>query len=405
MAPAPFINPYLQTLDRMQREPLSPLRLTDRARALLVEQYGPSSRSTEAAFAHGAAGLLSGHTHYVNGFAVLMSFQQGTAVAVRPTDAPRSHLTFEGSDSQWTFGTAGPDAEADHRETPAWVCLVEDVVRALGTAGTQVEVAVVSTVQAGCAEAYLAALVVAAARALQALFALPHTPAALLERIRRVMDPCVGLPFSAAYLVAAEAGRPDFFTLVDTATGEHLPLDAPGRDRLGWGLIDVGGEPSAKTSVHWGYRENAEKALAFLQKRDFEYLTSFRDLDYRDLQRALGVLPRRLRPVVRHLVTENHRVQKMVFAAQKKDWQLFGALLLMSHASLRDDWGHTSDEVDFVVEQVEAMTLDGMYGASVSGRGGCVLIVGQPFVVPLCLDRVKAAFEERFGYLPATMLL
>ena len=405
IATAPFINPYLETLDRVQREPLAPGQLTDRARALLVERCGQSDRSTEAAFAHGAAGLLSGHTHYFNGFAVLMSFRQGTAVALRPTDAPRSQLSFEGSDIRWTFDALRPASEADRRDEPAWVCLVEEVVRQLGTAGAQVEVVVVSTVLAGCTEAYLAALSMAAARAMQALFALPESRSTLIEMIGRIMGECVGLPFSLAYLVTAEAGRPQHFTLVDTATGEQLPLKAPGRDRLGWGLVDIGSERLAKASVHWEYKEKAEKALALLQKRGFDHLTSFRDLDYRDLQRALGALPRRLRPVVRHLVTENHRVQKMVFATRKQDWQLFGALLLMSHASLRDDWRRTSDEVNFVVEQVEAMTLDGMYGASVSGRGGCVLVVGQPFTVPLCLDRVKTAFEDRFARTPATMLL
>ena len=405
MATAPFINPYLETLDRVQREPLRPGSLTDRARALLVERYGPSDQSTEAAFAHGTAGLLTGHTHYFDGFAVLMSFRQGTAVALRPTAAPRSRLTFEGSTNQWDFEATGSVPETDGQDLPAWVCIVEEVVRQLGTAGAQVEVAVVSTVPAGCTEGYLAALSVAAGRAMQALFALPESPSTLIETVGQIMSDCVGLPFSTAYLVAAEAGRPQHFTLVDTATGEHLPLDAPGRDRLGWGLIDVGSGRLAKASVHWEYKERAEKALAILQKRGFDQLPSFRDLDFQDLQRALGLLPRRLRPVVRHLVTQNHRVQKMVFATRKQDWQLFGALLLMSHASVRDDWGRTSEAVDFVTEQVEAMTLDGMYGASVSGRGGCVLVVGQPYVVPLCLDRVRTAFEERFGHRPTTMLL
>ena len=402
---APFINPYLETLDRVQRQPLKPGQLTDRARALLVEQYGASERSVEAAFAHGAAGLLCGHTHYFNGFAVLMSFRQGTAVALRPTDAPQSQLTFEGSDTRWTFDALGPAVEAGSRERPAWVCIVEEVVRQLGTGGVQVEAAVVSTVPAGCTEAYLAALSVAAARAMQALFALPESTSMLIGSIDQIMDDCVGLPFSLAYLVTAEAGRPEHFTLVDTATVEQLPLEAPGRDKLGWGLVDVGSGRLAKASVHWEYKEKAEKALAHLQKRGFDTLTSFRELDYQDLQRALGVLPRRLRPIVRHLVTQNHRVQKMVFAARKQDWQLFGALLLMSHASVRDDWGRSSDPVNFVVEEAEAMTLDGMYGASVSGRGGCVLVVGQPYVVPLWLDHVKTAFEDRFGYRPATMLL
>ena len=405
IAAAPFVEPSGQPRASMPRQPLGPDHLTARACALLVERCGRSGRSTEAAFAHGAAGLLSGHTHYFDGFALLMSFRQGTAVAVRETEASHSVITFEGSDERWSFDGAAVASEDEAEAWPAWACLVKKVVRQVGEAGVQVEVAVVSTVRSGCTEAYLAALGVAAARAVQALFAVPESTPALLETVCQIIGACLGLPFSNAYLIAAEAGRPSLLTLVDTATGEQLAVEAPIGEQFGWGLVDVGGGRLAKASAHWEYKEKAEKALAVLRKRGFDQLTSFRDLEHRDLERALGVLPRRLKPVVRHLVTENRRVQRMVLATSKKDWQMFGALLLMSHASLRDDWSRTNDEVDYVVEQVEAMSLDGMYGASVSGRGGCVLVVGQPFVVPRCLQRIETGFEARFGHTPDVMML
>ncbi len=403
IATAPFVEPPGRLRERMRRQPLGPDQLTARAQSLLAERCGPSGHSTEAAFAHGAAGLLSGHTHYFDGFAVLMSFRQGTAVAARETEAPESVITFEGSDQRWTFGGAASEDEAE--AWPAWACLVKEVVRKVGVAGTQVEVAVVSTVRSGCVEAYLASLGVAAARAVQALFAVPESTPALLETLCEIISACLGLPFSNAYLIAAEAGHPSHLTLVDTATGEQLPVEAPIGEQFAWGLVDVGGGRLAKASVQWEHKEKAEKALAVLQRRGFDQLTSFRDLEHRDLERALGVLPRRLKPVVRHLVTENRRVQRMVMATSKKDWQMFGALLLMSHASLRDDWGRTNAEVDFVVEQVEAMSIDGMYGASVTGRGGCVLVVGQPFVVPRCLEHIETSFEARFGHPPEVMML
>ena len=402
---APFVHPYAQTPDRMRPQPLSPDQLTDRARALLVAQCGASGQEIEAAFAHGAVGIFSGHTHYFDGFALLMSFEQGTAVAIRETASPQSVLLFEGSDTRWTFDGATLAPGVDGAAWPAWACVVKEIVGQVGRAGVQVEVAVVSTVRAGCTEAYLSALGVAAARAVQAVFAVPAGTASLIETVCQIIGDCVGLPFSRAYLIAAEAGRPSYLTLVDTATGEQLPVEAPSRERLGWGLVDVGGERFAKASVHWEHKEKAEKALSILQKRGFENLVSFRDLEHRDLHRALGALPRRLKPIVRHLVTENRRVQRMLFASRNDDSQMFGALLLMSHASLRDDWGRTSEAVDFVVEQVEAMSLDGMYGASVTGRGGCVLVVGQPFLVPRCLSRIQTGFEARFGYAPAVMVL
>ncbi len=400
----PFINPYLQALDRLQRHrTLRPEQLTERAQALLLERCGASANRVEAACAHGAVGLLAGHTNYFDGFAMLMPLQHGTAVAVRETTRPHSRLTFDGNDQAWTF--EHDDAGEDRRDWPAWACIAEALVRRLVPPGLQVDVAVVSTIQPGCTDAYLAALGVATARAAQALFALPESTPDLLAKIERVGAACLGLPFSAAYVIAAEAGRPGSFTLVDIATGEQLPLEAPAHDVMGWGLVDVGYARLPKASPDWARRHKADEAVAVLQQRGFEHLTSLRDLDHRDLQRALGALPRRLKPVVRHLVTENRRVQKLVVATRRRDWQLFGTLLLMSHASLRTDGKRTSDELDFVVAQVEAMSLDGMYGACVTGRGSCVLVLGQPFVVPACLDRIAGAFTERFGYTPETLLL
>ena len=100
---APFVHSYRQTPDRMRPRPLSPDELTDRARALLIEQGGASGQEIEAAFAHGAFGILSGHTHYFDGFALLMCFEQGTAVAIRETASPQSVLFFDGDDTRWTF--------------------------------------------------------------------------------------------------------------------------------------------------------------------------------------------------------------------------------------------------------------------------------------------------------------
>ncbi len=402
----PFIKPLLRALDRIQaREALRPEQLTDRARALLAERFGAAEPPVEAAFAHGSVGLLGEHTHYFDGFALCLSLAQGTAVAVRRAGAGVSRVAFEGGRAPWTFDRARDEERQDRPDGTSWACLVEDLVRRLGPAEVQVEVAVVTTVQPACLDAYLAALGVATARALQARFALPFGTTALLRAVREVIAACAEQPFSAAYVVAAEAGRPYAFTLVDADSLDHLPVESPARDMLGWGLVEVERGPVCPPAFYRKQQERADKALALLQRKAFPRLTSFRNLDFLDQPRALDALPRRYRPFVRYLVSENHRVQKLVWAARRRDWQLFGALLLISHASLRNDARSSSAEVDFVVEQVETMTLEGMYGACRAGRGGCILLVGQPFIVPQCLDRIKAAFQERFGHAPETTLL
>lgn len=398
----PFIKPYLQKLDRMQqRETLRPEQHTERASGLLGERYGLTDAPAEAAFAHGAIGLLAGHTHYAEGFAVLMPIQQGTAVAVRMGTAGCSQISFEGNDTRWTCGSDGTPLPKDR---PAWVRIVDHLIRRLG-GDRDLDVAVVSTFPPGCMDAYLAALAVATARAMQALLALPERTADLLPELCDAITTSTGLPFSTAYLIAANAGMPEQFVLVDTSSDEHLPLDAPPHDVLGWGLVDVGTGQRYDATLHQKRKTRAEEVLAVLQQKGFPQLASVQQLEHRDLERALQAMPRRLKPVLRHLVSENRRVQKLVVAARRRDWQLFGAMLLMSHASLRDDWSQTNEEVDLVVGQVEAMSLDGMDGACVTGRGGCVLVLGKPFVVPACLDRIEAAFQHRFGSVPEMMVL
>jgi galactokinase len=148
----------------------------------------------------------------------------------------------------------------------------------------------------------------------------------------------------------------------------------------------------------------ASDALAILRRHGFPDLTSYRDLEHRDLDRALNAVPDAHAPIVRYLVTENRRVQKLVAAVRRRDWQMMGALMFMSHAVQRDDWRLTSPESNHVVAEVEAMSLEGLYGARATGRTGAVLIAGQPFVIPNFLDRIQSQVRDRFQA-PAHSLL
>lgn len=398
----PYVTPYLDALDRMQeRTIVRPKQLTERARSLLAERFGSRPERIEAAFAHGATGLIGEHTHYFDGFAVLMSLPLGTAVAARILHEGPSRLAFEGGEESWSFDAARPP----DTKGPTWVRLVEEILHRLLPSGASVEVAVLSTVPSSCLDAYLACLGIATARVAQSLFAFSDGSLEIQRLVRNVIVTCTGYPFSIAYLVAADAGRPEEYTLVDTYTMEHLPLEAPSREVLGWGFVDVGMGTLQDVSFHTQRFEIAAEAARVLRQKGFPALTSLRDLEHKDLKLALNVLPRRWRPAVRHLVTENRRVQKLVVAVRRTDWQMFGALLLMSHSSHQKDWSSTNELVDAVVNETETMSIEGMYGASVTGRGGCVLVAGQPYIVPRCLDRIQGRLLERFDIRSDVMLL
>jgi galactokinase len=403
----PFVRPFLHALDRMQEQTAHPPEtLAERARTLLRDRWGGTDAAVETTFAHGAISLLADQTNYSNGFALLMPLRQGTAVAVRRAAEGRSRLVFEGSDVEWSL-EADPAQPASADAPPMWARTVRRIAEQWGPAGTAVEIAVVSTVPAVCLDAYLAALAVASARALRALHP-DLNPGALepqLPLLRRIVADCTELPYSIAHLIATCAEEASTFVLVDTATHEHLTVETDARETLGWSLLDPGGPLAREGAFYRKRRDQADEAIEQLRENGFAGLESFRELEHRTLPQALDVLPQPLKPIVRHLVTENRRVQKMVAALRRSDWQMVGGLLLMSHASRRDDWQATHERPDFLVDQVEGMTMESMYGASMTGRNGYVVVVGQPFAVPPALDRIVEAFQQRFDATPNTMLL
>jgi galactokinase len=87
-------------------------------------------------------------------------------------------------------------------------------------------------------------------------------------------------------------------------------------------------------------------------------------------------------------------VQKHVAAMRRGDWQMIGALLLMSHASLRDALEGTTDLSDEVVEAVESMMLDGAYGACMTSRDGLILVTGRPHALDNLLDAIPTTVSE-----------
>lgn len=390
-----FVQPFLRTLNQMrEQEPLRPDRVTERASDLLQETFGPAREPIEATFAHASIGVMADHTHYFDGFALLMSVPFGVAVAVREASGKAGRVIVATSD-----GAPRTDPRPTERPTE----LEDPLARVAAQTAHQMEdadrldLAVVSTVPPSMRAGSESAAALATARAISATTSMSFPRNALLLEGTAAVEKVTGAPFSIAYLLASGITGEHTFVLVDTATLERLELDVPTIERPGWAIVNT--PPNHPSGAHSLVEKQrmAKKALEALRSNGFEDLGSFRDLQHRDLERATGAVPRRLRPVVQHLVTENAKVQRLVAAVRRRDWQMFGALLVMSHASKRSEWGIVSPESDFIVERAEQMSLEGIYGATHLGeRNGAVLVVGQPFSVPPFLERTVVAYSERF---------
>jgi galactokinase len=93
-------------------------------------------------------------------------------------------------------------------------------------------------------------------------------------------------------------------------------------------------------------------------------------------------------------------VGRFVEASEHGDPRQMGRLMLESHASLRDDYEVSCDELDFLVEA--AMKIEGVHGSRMTGGGfgGCTVTLLGAGAVEAFERQIAAAYRNRFDISP-----
>ena len=129
---------------------------------------------------------------------------------------------------------------------------------------------------------------------------------------------------------------------------------------------------------------------------------SLRDVDPAGLDGALARLSDHvLRRRARHVVTEIARVRDAVEALRANDLTEVGRLFDASHASLRDDYEVSCDELDV---SVEAARSAGALGARMTGGGfgGSSIALVPADAVEAATRGIAEAFAERGWHEPVS---
>ena len=308
-------------------------------------------------WAPGRVNLIGEHTDYSGGYVLPAAIQLGVQVDVRarsPVIALASEL--EGAAEPFPADGAGP-------ATSAWTRYAQAVAAeldALGRPAVGFEGLVRSNLPAGAGLSSSAALEVAIAIALCAVADFELAPLELALACQRAELRAVGVPCGILDQAASVLGRADAAVLLDCATLEHRLIAVPAGAALV--ILDSGVERSLAGSSYAARRRELEAALHAVGA---ERATT---VEPEDLATLEGVSLRRLR----HVVRENERVQRFARALEQGDLPAAGELLFESHASLRDDYEVSIDELDLLVEIARAA---GAYGARLlgGGFGGAVL--------------------------------
>jgi galactokinase len=227
-----------------------------------------------------------------------------------------------------------------------------------------VSVLISSDIPPGAGLASSAALCVALVRALSQLGGVTLEPIRIAEFARAVETDYVGAPVGLMDQIAA-LGQPGRAQLIDFRDLSTRPIVLPAS--LAVEIVDSGLPHNHRTGGYKQRRDECAKACALLG------VASLRDVDQDPslFTRLPPVLAKR----ARHVVTENQRVRDAAEALERGDAARFGALMLESHVSLRDDFEVSLPALDAIVERVTAQP--DVYGARLTGGGfgGSVVLV------------------------------
>ena len=342
--------------------------------------------------APGRVNLIGEHTDYNAGLCLPLVLPHRTYVALRVRDDDIVRLiSAQEPDTPWQgkLGAVGPGT------VDGWAGYAVGVAWALREAGQRVggfDAAVDSCVPVGAGLSSSAALEAAMALALDGAFGLNLSGSevggsALVAACIRAENEIAGAPTGGMDQVAALRSKPGHALLLDFRSGARrdVPFDPAG---AGLALIVI--DTRARHSL--GDGQYGERRAACARAAELLGVASLREVT--DLDAAVAALPDdTLRRRVRHVVTEMARVEAAVAALDRADFAALGSLFDASHASLRDDYQISCEELDLAVA---AAREAGALGARMTGGGfgGSAIALVRAAEVDRVIAAVGAAFDD-----------
>lgn len=320
-------------------------------------------RTPELAWrAPGRVNVIGEHTDYNDGFVLPAAIGQGvTATVARRDDAV---LRIASAQFDGLLAEIPPDALVPGG-VPDGAAYAAGVVWELRRRGIPVggmDVHLDGNVPQGAGLSSSAALECAVAAAADDLFGLGLDRLTLVDVARRAENDFVGMPCGVMDQSAAMLTRAGHALFLDTRTmaTRHVPFDV-GAFGLELLVIDTRAPHRLVDSEYALRRRTCADACAVLG------VSALRDVSVHDLPGAVARLDETTARRVRHVVTENARVQAAVELLEGgADPRDVGPYLTRSHASLRDDYEVSAPELD---SAVEAAMAAGAYGARMIGGG------------------------------------
>jgi galactokinase len=340
------------------------------AASIFAKTFGQAPRWI--ASAPGRVNLIGEHTDYNEGLVLPMAIEHRTTIAADVADTPTATLFSLTTGESATF-KIHKDMK---RGEPGWANYVKGVVAGFVRLGVPIRgfnAVINSDVPLGSGLSSSAALEVATATLLEAISGMQMDPVRKALLCQQAEHEFAGVPCGIMDQFVSTLGRKDHLLLLDCRSqqGQLVPFNNPLLEVL---IINTNVRHSLADGEYGKRRAQCEAAAKALGVR------SLRDATLGDLQAAEAGLDPVLYRRARHVISENDRTAEAARCLAAGGWPRLGQLMYDSHASLKDDYEVSCDELDVVVELARKIgPAGGMLGCRMTGGGfgGCAVALIQ----------------------------
>jgi len=356
----------------------------------------------------GRVNLIGEHTDYNEGLVLPMAIDRRVEICCAPRPDAVVNLYSCNYDQEFQFSLEQPFQKSSDRPWANYVLGVADILSRLGHPTSGFDGSIVGDIPIASGLSSSAAIEVATVLVFAELSGqLPHAPLAVAKLAQRAENDFVGVNCGLMDQFICAAGIEGHALKIACDTMNFDAIQIP--DSVAVIVADTKINRTLAGSAYNRRRSECDQAFDMIRSRlslNFE-INSMKDIGLDVVQASEPFLPETLLKRVRHVASENERVNLVSKALTDGDLPLVGELLNESHYSLRDDYEVSSTGLDRVTSLMR--DTEGCFGARLTGAGfgGCgIALVDSTDVERIMADMIGSSSQlqptpEFFRVMPA----
>lgn len=349
--------------------------------------------------APGRVNLLGEHVDYNDGFVLPAAIDRVVTITASLRSDRLVSLIAKDLNQSTVFNLDDLEKKVDQagQPLPSWAIYPAGIAWALQKHGYVVrgiEAEYTSNVPIGSGLSSSAAVEVAFATLWRAAGEWQADQMTLALLCQEAENKYVGVNSGLMDQFASAHGMEGHALYLDTRILEWRPVPMP--EGVAIVIADSKVRRSLTNSAYNDRRASCEEAVRIL-KKDLPEIRALRDVKPEQFYRLAGKLPEVTRKRAQHVVEECARVEEAIQKLEAGDSAGFGKLMYEGHASLRDLYEVSCQELDVLVDTASQLT--GCIGARLTGAGfgGCTVNLVEESQAGAFIEQLKDKYFQATG--------